>query len=298
MIFRRFRIVAVLLSCACCAASPRTITAEILVSIPWGDGPGRLSLRSGPERETLCVQTWALSPDGAFLLLDPVRHTVEEFGPRGDWIGTRCRNVRGTSLECDGDGTIWILDGDALRAISPDGRVQRRMRLPDPPPEGTGQGLRRSPRTDRIETVDRGRIRCAVPSPSNAIGKSPVEAVAMEPPRMKRAGSGFEWEGWGRRVSLGSGTGSVLPAGEDLRGHLYLEVERRNPDGSWRLEVHVVPEDPAERTSIVRAGPCDDISIVYRRILVAPDGTIYRLRTRPEAVEIHRFRAGRGEKRP
>lgn len=261
---------------------------EAAFVVPWGDGDSELGFRAGPEMEPFCVQTWCRTLSGTFLLLDPVARSLKEYDAQGELVAIRAAGLGGTSVATDAQGNAYVLEGAEIRRIGRTRGSERIARLPQPVPPGYGQGLTRPPVAGgALPVVDRGRIRHRVRSPS---GDAMVEALP-EDARMRR----LTTEGRDRASSarygtldLGEGVGTVLLFGDDDAGRNYVEVERRI-GGGWELEVWVLDADSDRAVERFSTGACDDVSVLYRRLALAPDGTVYRARTTPDGFELRKF---------
>jgi len=275
------------------AAARGAEPGRLLFVVPWGDGPGQLGFRAAPEQEPLCVQAWCLGPDRTFIFLDPVARLLKAFDSQGRSLGAWGAGVRGTSVTCDAQGTAFVLDGSEIVRVGRRGHPQAHASLPAAVPEGYGQGLRMGAHgRDVLELTDRGSLLYKVSRGGVRACASDRASGPGARPHIERGRAAFR--GPGRNVDLGTNVGTVLPAGTDAAGDEYFEVERARPGPAWCLEVWILPADGEAPVRVVDTGPCDDVAILYRRIAVAGDGTIYRVRLTGAGLEVHRFAGVRG----
>jgi hypothetical protein len=85
-------------------------------------------------------------------------------------------------------------------------------------------------------------------------------------------------------IKLESGyAGAVLFKGQDLKGNLYVELERII-DNRAELEIHCYSPE-GERLKVFNL-PNNYFTTVYKKTEVTPNGTVYQILTIPEGVQI------------
>lgn len=91
---------------------------DLLVTLPWGDGPGQVGLQAPGEGLSRGPEAVALSPDGRIAVLDSVNRRLVLLDPEGSYIGQVALDLAEPRFLAVDDERIYVVDCDADRRLS------------------------------------------------------------------------------------------------------------------------------------------------------------------------------------
>ncbi|MFH0792792.1 MAG: hypothetical protein V2A74_02035 [bacterium] len=266
----------------------------------WGDGSGEVGLILQQEQERCGPLSFAVDGTTVYLL-DSV-HAAVLAAERGTSPTVMAKNVSGWAICGDRAGGVFVQEGEEVRHIGPHGMSMQTLKMPvaaksrDKIIEGYGAELgadaegwliyrgvtQASKRLVRLE----GRSVSAADPNASSVLTYQIKRMSGNKVRLL----GLDADGKvlvSVPIVLDEGQiGAALFKGLDVEGRLYVELEALTQSGVG-LEVHRYASD-GKRLGVVRL-PNDYFTTVYKKTEVAPDGSVYQMRTTAMGVEIRRW---------
>jgi hypothetical protein len=304
-------------------AQPALSAGEVLVRLPWGDGPGEVGLASPAEGLTHGPEALAVAPDGGLIVLDSVNHRLVILTATGRYLGTVPVPLASPRFLAADDKRIAVLDADedhALVTFDREGELLSRTEIAPTGAPVTGLFL-----DDGQPTVETGHDRVtAVPTQRTTASVRPAELSAL-PGREGRPTAGgrrvrarFQRGGPARLEVQDDSTG-LGPATVDLRARQEIDhlvslagdgqgrvivgarLLRRDKPATDREPVFLVARVPrsgaAQATASTLLLPESHFAEGGDPLSIAPDGTIYQPFPGPDgyAILVHHFPEGSGQ---
>ena len=263
-----------------------------------------------PEVERVGPVSFTLDSQGAIYVCDSVNQCVKKYDPQGQFLGTVASNVYANHLAIDNDGTIYARLNRGRVAVFRNGQQQESFQVPRSLKlvEGYEQSIawqRDSEATSKAGWIaltgpDQMQFRVArtsagsrseVFSADQIERQAGVAAANQQLYRTRRvSGQQGQIEAFSASgeplppisIPMEETLGAVIFKGSDLKGRLYVEVERLAQDGWVTLEIRVYSPggDLLESFEL----PNQYYTTIYRRTFLKPDGSIIQMQTRPEGV--------------
>ena len=266
----------------------------------WGDGSGEAGLILQEEQERCGPLSFTV--DGANVyLLDSV-HSAVLTAEIGSSPTVMAKNVNGWAICGDRAGGVFVQEGAEVRHLSPRGILKQSLKLP--PSVGSGEeiiegygaelsvdaggwlsyrGVTQS--SARLMRVDDRAVSAAGPDAPSSL-QYQIKRILGNKVRLL----GLDADGKvlvSVPIVLDEGEiGAALFKGVDAGGGLFVELEALTANRVG-LEVHRYTSD-GRRTGIASL-PNNYFTTVYKKTEVAPDGSVYQMRTTASGVEITRW---------
>jgi hypothetical protein len=90
---------------------------NLLVTLPWGDGPGQVGLARAEEGLTRGPEALAVAPDGRIAILDSVNSRLVLLGSDGSFMGTLPLRLSQARFVAVDDELLYVLDADTDRRL-------------------------------------------------------------------------------------------------------------------------------------------------------------------------------------
>ena len=280
---------------------------KIILNAKWGAGEGEIGLINKPEIERCGPLSFCIANSkGDILILDSVNRRVLS-GTEGR-LSTVATDVIGWTICPDGGGGFFVFDGRETKHYESSGIKKESFPIFSRAKiiEGYGTELQLTSGKD-VEINDVSQKSFSITKYDAESGarfilqSNEVKTREGRPGnlpdslrfKIKRLSSrdirilGEDYDGKilvSVPIKIDNGyAGAVLFKGQDLKGNLYVELER-TIDNRVELEVHCYSRK-GERLKIFSL-PNKYFTTVYKKTEVTQDGTIYQLLTTPEGVQI------------
>ncbi len=287
-------------------ASPISYRKTSLIAVPWGAKPGLFGLAVPPDGETVGPRTFTVDALGQVYILDTVKKNIKVYDGTGRFQASIGKNLLGYALACH-EGFLYLLDGDGLKKISPDGKVVETYHISDRIDlrEGYGQWLRVTEDGSLFVKSGRKAYRVFADLEERIL---PEELQAGSERRGSPNHQGSRWFSLTRDnprrqlLQIAEFDGTPLQAilletertfgasyflDEDYEGNIYLEIQTVDENDRVRLEVRRY--DGKGQLALALPLPNRYHTSVFKKIIAAPDGAIYQMRTEPEGVFVDRW---------
>ena len=291
-----------------------TITSgKIVLNARWGTNEGEIGLINIPEMEhcgplSFCCREriYAFQNIGDVLILDNINRRVS--GTTEGKLSTIAKDVIGWTICPDGGEGFFIFNGRETVQYDSSGVKKESFPIFSKAKiiEGYGTELQlTSGRTVEINDVSQKSLTIAKSDTASSAGfvaqmeaGKAVEGRQGKIPdslrfKIKRISTkdirilGEDYDGKilvsvPIKIDIGY-AGAVLFKGQDLKGNLYVELERII-DNHAELEIHCY-SPKGERLKMFNL-PNNYFTTVYKKTEVTPDGKVYQMLTTPEGVQI------------
>jgi len=288
----------------------------IILNAKWGTDEGEIGLINNPEMErcgplSFCCREriYAFPTIGDVLILDTINKRVS--GTTEGKLSTIATDVNGWTICPDGGEGFFIFNGRETVQYDSSGVKKESFPIFSKAKiiEGYGTELQlTSGKTVEINDVSQKSLTIAksdIASGARLISQSnivkTIEGRLGNLPdslrfKIKRLSTkdirilGEDYDGKilvSVPIKIDNGyAGAVLFKGQDLKGNLYVELERII-DNRAELEIHCYSPE-GERLKVFNL-PNDYFTTVYKKTEVTPNGTVYQILTIPEGVQIIRY---------
>jgi len=288
-----------------------TITSgKIVLNAKWGTDEGEIGLINKPEMERCGPLSFCVAnPKGDVLILDTINKRVS--GTTEGKLSTIATDVNGWTICPDGGEGFFIFNGRETIHYDSSGVKKESFPIFSKAKiiEGYGTELKlTSGKAVEINDVSQKSLTIAksdtasgarfisqsniVKTIEGRLGNSP-DSLRFKIKRLSTKDIRILGEDYDGKIlvsvpiKIDNGyAGAVLFKGQDLKGNLYVELERII-DNRAELEIHCYSIE-GERLKVYSL-PKDYFTTVYKKTEVTPEGNLYQLLTTPEGVKIIQY---------
>lgn len=287
-----------------------TYRSTILISADWGVEQDQFGLMSGPEREPIGPNSFAIAPNGEIYILDTVNTTIKKYDDKGGFLGNVGANIHGSALCVSNNRNIFVRLGSKIIQYSTEGQLTDSIVLPEDIKliGGYGQDIK----IDKQGTLWINRIQETFPVGQTNNGELhlnhqkaailPADGF-LDPINEKTVK--MNWKNvhlanieagatQGEKslqempMTTSDAFGAVLFLGFGADGLIFTEVERISEDNYVHLEFRSY-----DRTGQIQSNT--EVPNLYftapnKKLEVAADGAVYQLLTTAKGVQITKWK--------
>lgn len=278
-------------------------SSEIIFSAAWGNKPEEIGLINQPEQERCGPLSFCADGRNVFIL-DTVHRQIVVVDLTGK-SKVLVSNIGGSNICADGNGGIFVNNGEHISHINAWGKIMNKFRLiknsnaSSKLIEGYGMEMYldsggylclRTLKQEVQRLIDVSLIKELSMPVSAFAGNSSLHYWIKRMLRNEVRILGTDADG---KVLVscplrldGGQAGAVLFKGNDQRGNLYVEVEILKGK-NVELEVHCY--SPSGEQLRVFKLPNEYFTTVYKKTEISADGSVYQMLTTPDGVRIIRY---------